>query len=84
SKIVQATMMDQVSDFSTMDGTSQATPHVTGVIALMKSVNKKLKPQQIKSILMKTATPLGPNPKNQYGAGFINAEAAVDAALKAK
>jgi subtilisin family serine protease len=81
SKVVQATMLDKTSDYSTMDGTSQATPHVTGVIALMKSVNKKLTPQQVKDILKQTATPLGPNSENQYGSGFVNAEAAVNAAL---
>lgn len=35
-------------------GTSMATPHVSGAIALIKQVNKNLKPKQIEKILNKT------------------------------
>lgn len=69
-----------VTDYSSYDGTSMATPHVSGVVALMKSANKNLKPAQVKELLMKTATPLGPNPNNEYGSGLVNAQAAVQAA----
>lgn len=58
-------------------GTSMASPHVAGVVALIKSANKKLTPAQIKSLLIKTALPLTPNDQNKFGAGLVDAEAAV-------
>jgi len=59
-----------------------ATPHVAGVVALMKSANKALTPKQVKQILMATATPLSPNGNNELGAGLVNAKLAVEAALR--
>lgn len=40
-----------------MKGTSQATPFVTGTVALMKSLNKDLTPAQIIDILQRTGKP---------------------------
>jgi serine protease AprX len=57
-------------------GTSQAAAMVSGVVALLSQVNPLLGPNQIKGILMKTATPL---PKQAgSGAGEVNAGAAVN------
>lgn len=69
------------SDYSVFAGTSMASPHVAGVVALIRSANKNLSPAQIRDLIKATATPLGPNDQNQYGAGMINAEAAVAAAV---
>lgn len=70
------------TDYAAFDGTSMATPHVAGVIALLKAANKALKPTEVKDILQKTAQPLlGSNANNELGAGLVNAEAAVNAAL---
>ena len=78
---VTATLQAGTSGFQVMSGTSMAAPHVTGVVALMKAANKKLKSPEIKKILMKTASaPAGSNSKNEYGAGLLNAETAVKAA----
>jgi subtilisin family serine protease len=74
---VAVSMVTVHTDNDTYDGTSMATPHVSGVVALIKAANKNLKPAQVKDILQKTAQKLGPNTKNEYGAGFVNAEAAV-------
>lgn len=69
------------SDYALFDGTSMATPHVAGVVALIKSANKKLTPAQVRMILKSTAlAPVGPNDTNQYGAGIVQADAAVKAA----
>ena len=58
-------------------GTSQATAMVSGIVALMNQVNPLLTPNQIKGILMRTATRL---PKQAgSGAGEVNAGAAVNA-----
>jgi subtilisin family serine protease len=82
-KEVKATIQTIATDYSAFDGTSMATPHVAGVVALMKAANKKLLPAQVKAILTSTATALGPNTNNEYGAGLVNADAAVSAALSA-
>lgn len=78
---VSATLQTVATDYSAFDGTSMATPHVAGVVALIKAANKSLTGAQVKAILKATATPLSPNDKNEYGSGLVNAEAAVQAAL---
>lgn len=76
-KTVQSRMFINRTDFSAMDGTSMATPHVSGVVALMKAANKYLTPAQVKQILRDTAKALGPNEANEYGFGLVVADAAV-------
>ncbi len=61
-------------------GTSMATPHVSGVAALMKSRNASLSPAQIKAILTRTAQPIA-CPTAECGAGLVDAAAAVQAAV---
>jgi len=68
------------SDYASLQGTSMATPHVAGVAALVRAANKSLTPLQVRALLKATATPMGPNDQNQFGAGLVNAEAAVAAA----
>ncbi|MBO9668777.1 MAG: S8 family serine peptidase [Bdellovibrio sp.] len=80
---VKATLQTLVSNYEEYDGTSMATPHVAGIVALIKATNKKLTGAQVKAILTSTATPLGPNSNNEYGAGLVNAEAAVNKAAEA-
>lgn len=83
-KIATATLHTMATDYAAFDGTSMATPHVSGVVALMKAANKALTGSQVKEILKRTATPLTPNSANELGAGIVNAEAAVQAAIDAK
>jgi serine protease len=61
-------------------GTSMATPHVVGVVALMLSVKPTLTPDQVTSILQSTARPF-PATCSQCGSGIIDALAAVNAAI---
>lgn len=69
-------------------GTSMATPHVAGVVALMKSVNGALTPAQLRAYLRAGATdidyPWGeytrPGFDEQSGAGMLSASASVNAA----
>lgn len=83
-KTVEATLQTIATDYSAFDGTSMATPHVAGVAALMKAANKSLTGAQVKEILKNTAQKLnGPNTNNELGAGLVDAEAAVQAALRA-
>jgi subtilisin family serine protease len=65
-------------------GNSFSGPHAAGVAALMLSANRELKPWQLKSIMEQTCDDLGENGwDKKYGAGLLNAVAAVNAA-KAK
>jgi len=65
-----------------MYGTSMATPHVSGVVALMLQANPSLTPEDIVQVLNDTAVELGdPGKDNIYGFGRINASAAVLAVL---
>lgn len=59
------------------EGTSMASPHVAGVAALMLSRQPNASPDQIRDTLLRTALNLGPT--EQYGAGLIQARAAIDA-----
>jgi serine protease len=57
-------------------GTSFATPHVAGVVALMLERNPALAPQEVQTILQHTARPL-PYGRFTCGAGLLDAHAAV-------
>jgi subtilase family protein len=51
-------------------GTSVATAHVSGLVALMIERNPRLTPADVRRILMQSAKKLGPN--DQFGAGLID------------
>jgi serine protease AprX len=69
--------------YTTMDGTSMATPHLAGVAALIIQANPSLSVAKIDSIIEVTALDLGATGKdNTYGAGRVDALAAVQAALQ--
>lgn len=75
--------------YAAMNGTSMATPHVSGIVALMREANPDLTVDEIERILLKTATPLTDktfkkSPNNGYGYGLVNALKAFDAAKKTK
>lgn len=66
-----------------MTGTSMASPHVNGVIALMLEACPDLSTDEVKQVLYETALDLGPPGKdNDYGYGLVDAYAAVQLALE--
>ncbi|WP_198117810.1 S8 family peptidase [Massilia rhizosphaerae] len=60
-------------------GTSMATPHVAGVVALMLAKNPSLTPDDVESRLKSSARPF-PASCSGCGAGIVDASAAIDAA----
>ncbi len=74
--------------FAKFSGTSMASPMIAGVVALMLEANPYLSAAQVKEIIMQTARqdnytgtiPAGGSP--QWGAGKINAYAAVQLAVQ--
>lgn len=64
-----------------IQGTSMATPHVSAVAALMFSVNPNLKATEVKAYLKSTSnsTIIPSYNIEEYGAGLLDAEAAVKA-----
>lgn len=59
--------------YTTLSGTSMATPLVTGAVALILQKWSQLKPDQLKTLLMRNARDLGLGP-NLQGAGALNLE----------
>ena len=70
---------ENTSGYTFMDGTSQATPCVAGIVALMLQKNPELTPTQICQILEETSVKLTPNKSNVTGVGRVDALAAVNA-----
>lgn len=59
---------------SAFGGTSSATPHTAGVVALMLSINPEMLPQDVAKVIQMTAIDMGtPGKDERYGAGKINA-----------
>jgi len=68
------------STYEWVSGTSQASPHVAGLAALIWSVNPDLSNTQVESIIKQTADDLGATGRdNYYGFGRINARRALEA-----
>ncbi|WP_018131546.1 S8 family peptidase [Effusibacillus pohliae] len=64
--------------YAAMSGTSMASPHVAGLAGLIRSVNPGLSADQVKDIILRSSTDLGPaGPDPYYGRGLINVNEAI-------
>jgi thermitase len=68
------------TNYGAISGTSMATPIVAAVAALVMSQNPGISAEQVKAILKASAVDQGePGFDNYFGAGIVNAEAALNA-----
>jgi len=76
-----------VAYYTCASGTSMASPHVAGTVALMQQAAAgRLTPDQVKNVLVETARPMTRNDGSPYalwevGAGYLDAHAAVLAVM---
>jgi serine protease AprX len=85
-RIVRGYMIEQKyihPHYQHVDGTSMATPIVSGLVAQMIEANPSLTPAQIKERINTTARLLPDVPSEVQGRGVINAARAVAAAMRA-
>jgi subtilisin family serine protease len=69
--------------YASYSGTSMATPHLSGVVALLYQANPSLKVADVKKILMQSAVDMGPEGKdNSYGAGRADVIRAIEVVQK--
>ncbi len=85
SKIWQETIDPETNTpiISGLQGTSMAAPHVAGVAALIESVGVTA-PDEVFAILQQSSRNIAEDPNNYYGAGHLDATAAVKLAQKGK
>jgi serine protease AprX len=74
-----------IAYYASSSGTSMASPHVAGVIALMQQASKSrrgrwMTPQEVRNVLQNTATPMPGYQQYSAGAGYVDALAATQAA----
>lgn len=68
----------RTGNYVSMSGTSMATPHVAGIVGLLRSAHPTWTPDQIETALRSTALDLGAAGRDDYfGSGRINAAGAV-------
>jgi serine protease AprX len=73
---------DLCNGYEQLSGTSMATPHVAGALALILQADPALDQFSATTILRATAVDLGiPGEDNEFGSGRVDAFAAVQAAL---
>lgn len=78
---VDAIETENLPFYTMISGTSMATPHVSGIVALMLEANPSLTNEEIKRLLQETATNMPGYERWEVGAGYVNARSAIAASL---
>lgn len=79
---IYSTVPTSSGSYGAMSGTSMATPHVTGLAALIWSLSPGLTVDQVRNIIQSTADELGTAGWDQYyGYGRINASRALESSV---
>ncbi|MGH2471376.1 MAG: S8 family serine peptidase [Candidatus Limnocylindria bacterium] len=68
--------------YTCISGTSMATPHVSGAVALLLQTNPALTPVDVATLLRTTASPMAGYQPYQVGAGYLDAFNATKLAKK--
>jgi serine protease AprX len=63
-----------------MSGTSMATPHVAGIVALLFEANPGLTPLEVREVLRSTADPMAGRQAYEVGSGHVDAHEAAEVA----
>jgi len=78
--VYMTTSASYYKNYDYVNGTSQATPYVAGLAALIRAADPALTPHQVQTLIQTTADDLGSAGWDQtYGHGRINAYAALQA-----
>ncbi len=81
STLNSGTTTPGAESYASYNGTSMATPHVAGVVALLQAVSTTPKtPAQVEALIKANVTPFPSTPSQSIGPGILNAKAVVDAA----
>ena len=85
ARIIQETVDPRTNQpvFAGFQGTSMASPHVAGVAALIQSTGTS-NPDEVLSILEKSARKVEQDPFNHFGAGYLDSAEAVKLAMQGK
>jgi subtilisin family serine protease len=80
SKPTTTTLLNVVGDHAMFSGTSMASPHASGVAALVTGKNPSLTPDQVRQILRTSSDDRGATGWDPlYGYGRVNARKAIAA-----
>jgi serine protease AprX len=75
---VRAALAGTTNGYTTLSGTSMATPYVAGAAVLARQAAPSATPSQIRAALTSTAVDVGsPGADNEFGAGYVDVRALV-------
>ncbi len=65
--LIRSTYPLELGTYNTISGTSMASPHVAGAVALLLEAHPNTKPSEVRDILQNSA-----DPKNQFGQTYLD------------